>query len=625
MAFPPQFLDEIRARVPLATVVGRRVQLKKSGREHQGLCPFHKEKTPSFTVSEDKGFFHCFGCGAHGDVIGFVMQSEGLGFPEAVERLAAEAGLEVPRDRPVDRQAEARRKSMGDALEAAAAWYQAQLDTWQGENAKNYLIRRGVSAETAAAFRLGFAPNQRGALRQALNAKGLKDELLIDAGLLKAADDGGAPRDYFFDRLMFPITDRRDRVIAFGGRALGESKAKYLNSPESAAFHKGRTLYNVPKARRAAHDTGELLVVEGYMDVIALAEHGFPAAVAPLGTAITTEQLGELWRLCREPVLCLDGDSAGRRAALRAAVTALPGLEPGRSLRFAMLPPGEDPDSLVSAQGASALRQVIDQAIGLDSLLWLSETQGRRLDTPERQAEVWKSLNGHIGQIGDSTLQGAYRATLERRFETAFGFNPGRRGPRPFVKQGAGDAAKRSGAVRGGRGPSGLGLQRGAQVGKRRREQVLLACFVNHPLVLVDYAEALAKITFVNKDLADLSKAIIDLTASQPNLDSEGLKCHLSEQGHAEDLARLLDQQVYVHGVSAQPGTPADEVLALWHHLVALQREDEARLETEEIRRRLDEQLTEEGLARLQARQRASEGDESRRVEFELHDRGNSN
>ena len=392
MAFPQEFLDRIRAMVPIADVVGRKVRLTKRGREHTGLCPFHNEKTPSFTVSEDKGFYHCFGCGAHGDVISFVVEQEGLSFPEAVEKLAGEAGLEVPKSSPQERQREERRGTLYDVVEEACRWYEQQLASKDGQAARDYLSGRGIDRETREAFRLGYAPGGRGALRQAMHARGYKDDQLIAAGLLKQPEDGGSPRDYLFDRVIFPITDRRGHVIAFGGRTMGEAKAKYLNSPESELFHKGRVLYNLARARRAARDTGELIVAEGYMDVIALAQAGFPAAVAPLGTAITEEQIAELWRLADEPVVCLDGDSAGRRAGYRLIERALPQLKPGFSLRFALLPQGEDPDSLVSAQGAQAFRKIVDGARPLAELLWMKQVENRPLDTPERRAGLRQAL-----------------------------------------------------------------------------------------------------------------------------------------------------------------------------------------------------------------------------------------
>ena len=343
MAFPPQFLDDIRARIGLADVVGRRVRLVKQGREHAALCPFHNEKTPSFTVSEEKGFFHCFGCGAHGDVIGFVMRADGLSFPEAVERLAADAGLEVPEQTPAEREHAKRQADLYDVMEKACAFFEERLGAHVGEPARDYLRGRSLDTDTIARFRLGYAPDTKTALRGALMSDTLPETMLIEAGLL-IRPDNGTPYDRFRGRVIFPITDRRGRVIAFGARILGEGTPKYLNSPDTPLFNKGRVLYGMATARRAAHDKGRVIVTEGYMDVIALAKAGFVESVAPLGTALTESQLHELWRMAPEPLLCFDGDNAGQRAAWRAAERALPLLEPGRSLRFVMLPRGEDPD-----------------------------------------------------------------------------------------------------------------------------------------------------------------------------------------------------------------------------------------------------------------------------------------
>ncbi len=438
MAIPPEFLDELRNRLTLSEVVGRRVKLVKKGREHSGLCPFHNEKTPSFTVSDEKGFYHCFGCGAHGSAIDFVMNSEGLSFPEAVERLAAQAGMQVPQARPEDRERAEKRAGLIDVLEAACVWFEEQLRSEAGREARDYLAGRGLDPQTVKSFRLGFAPRQRGVLAKALRARGITVDQLLEAGLVKRAEQGesgaggdpgeGDLRDYFFHRVIFPITDRRGRVIAFGGRTLGESKAKYLNSPDTPLFHKGRVLYNLARARKAAHDTGELLVTEGYMDVIALAEGGFPAAVAPLGTALTEEQIEELWRLCAEPTLCFDGDAAGQRAAFRAAERALPLLKPGKSLLFALLPPGEDPDSLLRGQGAPALRAILEAAQPLADMVWRRAAENRPADTPERRAAIRAELRDQVRAIRDPELREDYRQEMERRFEAVFGYSGAARG-----------------------------------------------------------------------------------------------------------------------------------------------------------------------------------------------------
>ena len=620
MTFTPEFLDEIRARVPLADVIGRRVKLVKRGREHQGLCPFHNEKTPSFTVSEAKGFYHCFGCGAHGDVIGFVMRGEGLSFPEAVERLAGQAGLEVPQTSPEERAAHRRRADLLDVMEAAAAWFAEQLQGSGGGTARGYLERRGLNPETVAAFHLGFAPDRRGVLRAALNARDIGDDSLVEAGLIKRPEDGGAPRDYFFNRIVFPIMDPRGRVVAFGGRALGDSPAKYLNSPETPLFHKGRVLYNLGRARQAAHDTGELIVVEGYMDVIALSQAGFPAAVAPLGTAITAEQIGLLWRLAAEPVLCLDGDEAGRRAGARAAERALPQLRPGRSLRFAVLPAGEDPDSLVRGRGAGALRAVLEAARPLSDLLWLMETEGRRLDTPERQAALVEALNGQVRRIENPEVQTAYREDMNGRFYAAFGYGPWGRPARGAAAQRRApgwswDRKARQGRAGFRRGPGGsgraglaagslapgLGAQKDPELNRQRQDQVLLAALVNHPELLAEQAEDLAQFTFSGPDLRRFYEILADFVAGEPDLDSAALKDHLSGQGFSGVLRGLCGPAVYVHGRFARPEAPLEEARKGVQDVLAITRGRQAALETEEAGRELAEAMTEENLVRLEA------------------------
>ncbi|MEE8443781.1 MAG: DNA primase, partial [Alphaproteobacteria bacterium] len=329
MAFPPRFLDDIRDRAGLVDIVGRRVKLTRKGREHSGLCPFHNEKTASFTVSEDKGFYHCFGCAAHGDVIAFVMNTENLSFPEAVEQLAGLAGLPMPVESPEERAREQRRAGLAEAVEAAAVWFESQLRAPTGKAALNYLRGRGLDDETTARFRLGYAPGSGDSLNQALTAQGFEEKTLIEAGLLRRPGDGRAPYGFFRDRVMFPIADKRGRTVAFGARLMGDAKAaKYINSPETPLFHKGATLYNLNLAIPALREGAEVIVAEGYMDVIALDAAGFHGAVAPLGTALTEAQIGALWRHAAEPVLCFDGDDAGARAAGRAAERALPLLRP---------------------------------------------------------------------------------------------------------------------------------------------------------------------------------------------------------------------------------------------------------------------------------------------------------
>jgi DNA primase catalytic core len=425
MRLPERFLEDLRARVSITQVIGRRVRLTRKGRaESSGLCPFHNEKTPSFTVNEDKGFGYCFGCGWHGDVIAFVQQTEGLEFRAAAEKLAAEAGLQVPVSSPAEREREALAATLYDVLERAARWFEGQLASQVGtagtQAARDYLKMRGLSSETIGRFRLGFAPDSKSLLRDTLEKAGIRRELAIEAGLLIKGD--GSTYDRFRNRVMFPIEDARGRVIAFGGRVLGNGEPKYLNSPETPVFHKGRHLYNLARAR-AAEDAatreggpssvaGELIVVEGYMDVIALAQAGIGNAVAPLGTALTEDQMRLLWKSAAEPILAFDGDRAGRAAASRAALRALPILEPGRSLRFAWLPEGQDPDDLVRAGGADAARAVFAAAEPLSKVLWRNLTEGRAFDTPERRAGLKRDVAMLARQIANPEVRAAYKDAL---------------------------------------------------------------------------------------------------------------------------------------------------------------------------------------------------------------------
>ncbi len=637
MTLSTEFLDEIRARLSLADVVGRKVKLTKKGREHSGLCPFHNEKTPSFTVSEDKGFYHCFGCGAHGDVIGFVMQTEGLNFPEAAERLAHEAGLQMPVSSPQDREAAQRRADLYEVLDAATGWFQEQLYAADGAEARAYLERRGVAPETTAIFRLGYAPDKRGALRKAMNARGYDDDRLVEAGLMKRPDpeDAGGRRsqdlrDYFFNRIIFPISDRRGRVIAFGGRALGDSKAKYLNSPETGLFHKGRVLYNMARARQAAHDTGEVIVVEGYMDVVALAQAGFPAAVAPLGTAVTEEQIEELWRMAARPTLCLDGDAAGQRAGFRAAARALPLLKPGRSLGFAVLPANEDPDSLVNSRGATAFRQVLDSAQPLADVVWLMTAADKPLDSPEERAALRVELRKAVAQIGDPDLKAEYGREMDRRVQQAFGSGSsggfsGRPRNSTAGRQGSRSKNRAGGNGYGGRqrswGPPSptarIGALQSPEFLRRRQEQVLLAALVNHPALLLDYAEDLAVLKLESLDLDRLRQSMVDAIAREPDLDTDALKCHLSEEEGSGLLGELLSSDVYVHGKFARPATDSLAAREGIGHVLAVFRERQAAADTEEAARQLAVDMSEDHLARMRAQQQLGQEDEGRTIDLD--------
>ena len=414
MSLPPDFLDDLRARTGLAAVVGRRVKLTRAGREMKGCCPFHNEKSPSFYVNEDKGFYHCFGCGAHGDAIRFVMEQDGLPFMDAVKALAAEAGLTVPEMRREDPEAQ-KRAGLYDIMEAAGDWFRAQAQAAGGADARAYLQRRQVSAALSAQFGLGFAPDSRDSLSKALKAKfeALEPQQLLDAGLAGEAD--GRRYDRFRGRLMFPIHDPRGKPVGFGGRILGDGEPKYLNSPEGPVFHKGKLLYNYHRAAPSARKSGRLLVVEGYMDVVGLAGAGLLEAVAPLGTALTEDQMQLAWKLVGEPMLAFDGDSAGLRAASRAATRALPLIAPGRSLRFVALPKGQDPDDIARTGGKAAIEALLKGALPLERFLFEREADAAPLDTPERRADFRQRLKALANEIADQDLRRDYlRTWLDR-------------------------------------------------------------------------------------------------------------------------------------------------------------------------------------------------------------------
>src|SRR6201747_431259 len=421
MRFTPQFLDELRARLPVSEVVGRRVKLKKAGREWKGLSPFQQEKSPSFTVNDQKGFYHDFSSGKHGDIISFLMETEGVGFTEAVERLAAMAGLALPAVTPDAARHEQRRKTLHDVMELAAKFFADTLASRNGAKARGYLGDRAISPATQLQFRIGYAPGERFALKEYLGAQGIPVEDMVEAGLLIAADDIPVPYDRFRDRVMFPIHDARGRVIAFGGRALEKDvPAKYLNSPETPLFHKGDNLYNLATARAATHNGAPLVVVEGYVDVIAMVGAGFAASVAPLGTALTETQLALLWKMADEPILCFDGDKAGQKAAWRAADLALPHLKPGKSLRFALLPEGQDPDDLARSGGRAAIEEVISAARGLADIIWSREIEGGTFATPERGAALGKRVRELSNGIRDEVVRRYYRQDLAERLQRTF-------------------------------------------------------------------------------------------------------------------------------------------------------------------------------------------------------------
>ena len=574
MAFPPGFLDELRSRVSLADLVGKRVRLTRKGREHGGLCPFHNEKTPSFYVVEDKGFFHCFGCGAHGDAIGFVMRAESLDFIEAIERLAGLAGIAVPQQTPQERERAQRQKTLLEALAAAANFYEERLWSPAGTRGRDYLAARGLDAETMRRFRLGWAGDDRGALRRALVPE-FPEALLVEAGLLRVSDNGGDPYDYFRERVIFPIGDRAGRVIAFGGRTIGDGQPKYLNSPEHPLFEKGRVLYGLSAARvnsaREAEAGGPgAIVTEGYMDVIALHRAGFTTAVAPLGTALTEHQIEDLWRLAPEPVLCFDGDAAGQRAAIRALRRALPLLKPGHSLRFAVLPAGEDPDSLIRAAGRGGFDAVLRGARPLAEALWRAELGVRPADTPERRADLEHRVTAAAGQIADRSVQAEYRRFLRDKL-FALG-RPPRRPPGRAARLPQGAPAPVIGVHD---DPPPL-----PPSPARRRRESRLGLLLAHPFLIAENVEDIVKLDFPERELDALRREVLRIDADFPGLDAEGLRQHLAQSG----VATIVDAVRSVfsgfasagHGDFLSRATDA-ELRQYWVHLAKMDQGDEAR------------------------------------------------
>ena len=517
MALPPGFLDELRSRVTLAQVVGRKVtwdprKTNVARRDYWAPCPFHTEKSASFHVDDAKGFYHCFGCQAGGDAISFIRETENVGFMEAVEVLAREAGMPMPdRDPAAADRAEAA-KGLAEAMEAAVQFYRMQLNSARAAEARAYLDRRDLSAATRERFEIGFAPDGRTALLEHLTAKGFARDKLAEVGLIGVPDDGSAPYDRFRGRIMFPIRDARGRAIAFGARALRDGQQpKYLNSPDTPLFDKGRTLYNVGPARAAAGKAGDVVVVEGYMDVIALAQAGIDNAVAPLGTAITEDQLRMLWKLSPEPVAALDGDAAGVKAAHRLIDLALPLIGADRSLRVVTLPGGQDPDDVVRAGGAKAMLTLLGCSRPLVDLLWARETEGASFDSPERRAALDAKLRAHLARIADENLRAHYQSEIRARRNALF--TPARRpaaGGRAPGRKGRAIASRyaEGGSVAATRA-SLLARSRDAAAEARIRESAILAGCINHPTIAARFEDRLDRMAFVCPDLGEIRDALL--------------------------------------------------------------------------------------------------------------------
>jgi DNA primase len=578
------------------------VKLKKAGREWKGLSPFNKEKTPSFCVNDQKAMWFDFSSGKNGNIFDFLMLTEGVSFPEAVERLAGQAGVPLPVSSPEAEAREERRKTLHDIVELAAGFFQSTLASRNGARGRGYLADRGLASATQLKFRLGYAPGEQYALKEHLGAAKIPVEDMVEAGMIVAGEDIPVPYDRFRDRIMFPISDWRGRVIAFGGRALEkEISAKYLNSPETPLFHKGATLYNIAAARKAAHEGARVIAVEGYVDVIAMVMAGYEGTVAPLGTALTAEQLALMWRLNDEPILCFDGDDAGRRAAYRALDIALPLLKPGKSLKLATLPDGQDPDDLARSGGREAIEDVLGASRPLAHVLWARESEQGPFDTPERRAALEARIGEVTNTIGDESVRRYYRQDFSARLRQMFapvniatrrqnfGANrfddKNRRGGAPgrplSPKAAFGDETYVAASAQLAASP----LHRGHRAAIPLREALILQTALNHPWLLHDHMEELAEAEFRHADTQKLKSALIDVFAHHSAGEFREDSGRASEADRAELVAELdrlgfgallgrIERSITTLSVwGAQPQAARDDVLLTWKQLVALHRQ----------------------------------------------------
>jgi DNA primase len=590
MRFPPSFLDDIRNRVSVSSVIGRKVawDRKKSNPgkgDFWACCPFHGERSPSFHADDRKGRYYCFGCKQSGDIFTYLVEKEGVPFPEAVAQLAAEAGLPMPVISPAEAEREELRTSLYDIMEISAKFFEVELQTARGAKARGYLSDRGLTPAIQKEFSIGYAPDDRSALRTHLAEHKVTVEQMAEAGMVVSGDDIPVAYDRFRDRVMFPIRDPRGRVIAFGGRALrADVPAKYLNSPDTPLFHKGEILYHFDKARAVAHKSGQLIAVEGYVDVIAMFRAGFTEAVAPLGTALTENQLGLMWKTVPEPTLCFDGDSAGQKAAYRALDLALPLLKPGHSLKFAFLPEGQDPDDLLKTEGPDALKAVVAAAQPMSSVLWARALDGNDRSTPERRASFEKDLRIQLSQIADETVRKHYLSDLQERLSNLFKgqgaarrpFNPGSKaqprlkwGQKPWeLQQPASQKLK------------ALAAKSNTLSATEHRERMIVLTLVNHPELVHEFYSEFRKLELVSRELDSMRSQIIDSAFSMERLEPAILRDYLLSRGFGTLLDRLETQAKRLNEWFLGPGAAQDDartglrqMIALHHKAVTLDRE----------------------------------------------------
>ncbi len=582
MRFPPSFLEQIRARVNISSVVGRRVQWDRrktqaAKGDFWACCPFHSEKSPSFHADDRKGRYHCFGCSASGDIFTFLVEKDGVPFPEAVERLAGEAGLPMPEVSEDDIRNEKQRASLYDIMAMAQDFYAAELQSGRGAKARGYLSDRELPVSVQLEFGVGYAPDDRAGVRTFLAGKGVNVEEMAEAGLVITGDDVAVAYDRFRDRVMFPIRDGRGRVIAFGGRALrADVQAKYLNSPETPIFRKGEILYNFHRARAAAHAKSTLIAVEGYVDVIAMARAGFTETVAPLGTALTEQQLALMWKTVPEPILCFDGDVAGTKAAYRALDLALPLLRPGHSLRFAFLPQGKDPDDLLRSDGAVAVQAVIVAAEAMADVIWRRALDENDRLSPERKASFEKDLRAFVGTIGDETVRRHYLDDMRQRLASLFqpgavrgGFKRGDAAAfRPRLKSGQKAwqvPAAASHSLR-------TAMTRSHFEPNEHRLRMIVHSMINHPGLLHEFWDDFVSLELKDRALDTLRSALLERASSEESLELAGLHSHLRDKGFGDELSQLENQAKRLNEWFLGPTAALDDARTGLRQMFALHR-----------------------------------------------------
>ncbi len=520
MTITPQFLENLRSRVSLSSIVGKQVKLTKKGNRALGLCPFHSEKTPSFNVNDDEGFYHCFGCGVSGDAITYLRETRGLNFVDAVRELASIAGISMPEIGPIDKAKQERQSKFLSCIDLATFFFQSNLKTQHGEKALDYLKKRGLSEKIIEEFRLGYAP--RSGLNKFLKNKEISDEVSKLAGLTSFSERDGRNYDYFRDRIMFPIQNRKGQVIAFGARALGEAKPKYLNSPDSPSFSKKAVLYGWIQARERVRHNLPLLLVEGYMDVIAVTASQKAAALAPLGTALTTEQITLAWKLHDEPVLCFDGDTAGKNAAVRAIERILPVLEPGKTVRIATLPEDSDPDDLIRHHGGEGLLRIIKASQSLIDATWSQKASMYEIRQPEQRALFWQETRKLVRTIAHNQTRAAFGDEIERRIKAMRASTRNDHGVsnsdynsrlNNFVKR------PRTGSI--------------------RRTQTLLGLMIAFPRIAIDKFDALSELEFGDLDCEKMKNHLFDALFRDPDLDERAIRYHLSNLGYNKVLSEI--------------------------------------------------------------------------------------